>query len=46
MLFKGIDIWRTMCDKANIWRSPGAIIIGTCVLWNGGHCVFDGGLSR
>ena len=45
MLIKGIAIWQSMCDRANIWRAPEAIIIGTCVLWIGGRCVLNGGFG-
>ena len=45
MLLKGIEIWREMCDKAKIWRSPEAIIIDTCVVWIGGRCVLNGGFG-
>ncbi len=45
MLLKGINIWRTMCDRAKIWPSPEAIIIGTCVLWIGGHYILNGGFG-
>ena len=45
MLLKGIAIWREMCDRANIWRAPEAVIIGTCVIWIGGRCVLNGGFG-
>ena len=45
MLLKGIDTLRTMCDRASIWRSQEAVIIGTCVIWIGGRCIRNCGFG-